>query len=106
MSKKSTLPVRPTANQVRAAVKSDPRHASTLSDKALHNLNSRGRLGAEVVGFYNKGKVSGKRYVTGNTKAAKVEAQTTRANLREQGLAGKRGPLSKAAKAALAQNKG
>lgn len=103
---KSTLPVRPTASQVRAAVKANPKAVAGLSERALHNLNSRGRLGAEVVDAYNKGKVSAKRYVVGNTKAAKAEREAQRATLRAQGLAGQRGPLSAAAKAVLAQPKG
>jgi len=103
---KSTLPVRPTAAQVRAAVAANPKAVAGLSERGVHNLNSRGRLGAEVMDAYNKGKRPEKRYVVGNTKAAKADREAVRATLRAQGLAGQRGPLSKAAKEALAQPKG
>lgn len=106
MSKSTVLPVRPTAAQVRASVKANPKAVAGLSEKAKANLDSRGRLGAEVMDAYNKGKRPEKRYVVGNTKAAKAEREATRATLRAQGLAGQRGPLSKAAKEALAQPKG
>lgn len=88
---KSTLPVRPTAAQVRAALGKAP---------------VRGNLSDADIAAYNKGKRANKRYVRGNTRAAKVEGQAVRATLQAQGLAGKRGPLSAAAKQALAQPKG
>lgn len=92
MSKRSVLPTNPTATQVREALGLP--------------TDVRGNLSAEVVAQYNKGKRAEKRYVPGNTKRAKAARDEQRASLRAQGLAGERGPLSKAAREALAQPKG
>jgi hypothetical protein len=83
MSKRSTLPTNPTASQVRAA---------------LGLPSKRGQLSEAVIAEYNKGKRGEKRYVRGNTNAAKAATAAQRQALREAGVAvGKRGPLSKAA---------
>lgn len=99
MPSKSVLPVRPTAKQVRQSVLAS---GVTLSEKAAHTLTSRGRLHPEVVVAYNKGKRPEKRYVVGNSLAAKADAQAFRAKVIAAG-GGKRGPI---AKSVLAQVKG
>lgn len=88
---KSVLPTNPTAAQVRAALGLAP---------------TRGQLSEAVIAQYNKGKRQDKRYVRGAGVRAKAEGQAVRADLVKQGLAGKRGPLSAAAREALAQPKG
>lgn len=92
MSKRQTLPTRPTAAQVREAL-------GIPSSR-------RGVLSRQEVADYNRGKRSEKRYVPGNSRTAAAEAKAQRAALVEAGVAGKRGPLGKAAKEYLAQPKG
>lgn len=92
MSKRQTLPTRPTATQVREAMGLP--------------TNVRGNLPQSVVDAYNKGKRAEKRYVRGNSRSAAAEAKAQRQALVEAGVAGKRGPLGKAAKEFLAQPKG
>lgn len=105
---KNILPVAPTAAFVRASVKANPKALATLSDQAKANLDSRGRLADEVVAAFNKGKRAEKRYAQGNSRKAAALTAAERASLQAAGLAGKRGPLSKAAKAHLrnVQSKG
>jgi hypothetical protein len=87
MSKRSILPTNPTAAQVR---------------QALGLPSKRGQLSEAHIAEYNKGKRADKRYVRGNTNVAKAQTQAQRQALRESGVTvGKRGPLSKAAQAAL-----
>jgi len=84
---RSILPTNPTAAQVRAA---------------LNLPVQRGQLSEAHIAEYNKGKRGPKRYVRGNTNVAKAQTQAQRQALRESGVTvGKRGPLSKAAQAAL-----
>lgn len=106
MSKPS--PTRPTLAQVREFYRARPERVARLSERAQHTLaeGARGRVPAEVVSDYNRGRKPERQYVVGVGVKAKAEAAEQRAALREQGLAGTRGPLSKAAKAALAQSKG
>lgn len=103
---KSTLPSRPTAAQVRAAVKANPALVESLSEKARHTLDSRGRMHGEVIAAYNKGKRAEKRYSLGNTASAKAQTAAARAKAVEAGLTGTRGPLSRAARESLSQPKG
>lgn len=84
---KSTLPTNPTAAQVR---------------EALGLPVQRGQLSEAHIAQYNKGKRGPKRYVRGNTNAAKAQTKAQREALRASGVAvGKRGPLSKSAQAAV-----
>lgn len=92
MSKRSVLPTNPTASQVREAL-------------GLPS-NRRGVLSQAEVAAYNKGKRANKRYVPGNSGKAAAANKAQRAALVEAGVAGKRGPLGKAAKEYLAQPKG
>lgn len=86
---KSTLPTNPTAAQVR---------------EALGLPAQRGRLSAEVVARYNKGKRANKRYTQGQSgrvaSETKAERTAAREALRAQGVkVGARGPLPKVSQA-------
>lgn len=98
----SALPTRPTAAQVRKALRGDAKRTAGLSEKALHTLNSRGRLHPEVIKAYNKGRKPEKRYVLGNSREAVTARKAQREALVKAGVkVGKRGPLPKAALASV-----
>lgn len=75
---KSTLPVNPTAGQVRAALGLPVR---------------KGKLSQARIDEYNKGKRADKRYVPGVGVRNAAERKAERARLVAAGLAGRRGPL-------------
>jgi hypothetical protein len=108
MSKRIVTPVQPTAADVRAFYSANPaRVAKFKTDKARHTVaeGARGRLHPEVIADFNKGRKPERQYVLGRGKAVKAEAVA----LREQAVAmgaGRRGPLPKAVREALAQPKG
>lgn len=91
MPSKSKFPSNPTANDVRTA---------------LGLPVQRGQLSQAHIDAYNKGKRANKRYVRGAGVAQRQARTEARAALVAQGVAGKRGPLSAAAKESLAQSKG
>lgn len=101
MSKPS--PIRPTAADVRGFYRSNSARMSALSPEAQHTLaeGARGRLHAEVIKGYNKGRKPERQYVLGVGNVVKAERAATRAQAVEAGLTGKRGPLSKAAQESL-----
>jgi hypothetical protein len=91
-----------TAQTVRQWILANPKRQEGLSEQALANLTSRGRLHAENVKRFNSKRAKTRRYVEGGTKAAKAVTNAQRAALREQGVnVGLRGPLSKEATKAL-----
>jgi hypothetical protein len=115
---KSTAPVVPaTAAEVRDFVQALVINGEvTLSEKATHNLNSRGRLHPEVTEAHNSRVTAKRRYVEGATKTVTLDyrrtqpsgrtvaaqAAVTEANLRDLArragaTVGARGPLSDAA---------
>lgn len=99
-----------TAGDVRAYFNADPKRLASLSPEARKTVESvegkfpRGRLSPEAVALHNKRRKVA--YVSGATgaavKAAKAAKAAQRDALREAGVeVNKRGPLSKAALAAL-----
>jgi hypothetical protein len=118
MASKVTIPVNPSASDVRAFYNASPARLAKLSEKAALTITGRpgtvgvrGRLHPEVIADFNKGRKSDRQYVAqGNrAKAAQEQAKATRKALMDAGLAGAKGPLSKAAKEFLAtqgQSKG
>lgn len=112
-----TVPVNPTAADVRAFYKANPARLAKLDAKAQATVvredggKIRGRLHPEVITDFNKGRKPERQYSgQGNrTAQAHAEAKATRQVLMDAGLAGAKGPLSKAAKEFLAtqgQSKG
>jgi len=95
-----------TAAVVRERMRADAKRTADLSDKALHTLNSRGRLHPDVIKAYNKGRKPAQRYTLGATREAVTAQKAQNVALREQAAAagitvGKRGPLPKAFLASL-----
>jgi hypothetical protein len=87
-----------TASQVRSWILADPKRQEGLSEQAVANLTSRGRVHAENVKRFNAKRRKDSRYVEGGTKAAKAAAAARREALREAGVnVGTRGRLSKEA---------
>ena len=98
----------PTAADVRAFFAADPKRVQRLkTDKARHTVakGARGRLAPEVIAAYNKGRKPERQYVLGVGKVRKAEAQALRAEVVAAG-GGKRGPIAKSVREALAQPKG
>jgi hypothetical protein len=103
-SNRIVRPVNPTAAQVRAFVSANPKMLDGLSPEARHTVNNRGRLHREVIKAYNKGVKPEKQYVLGASGRAVAAKAAQRAQAAEKGIAvGARGPLSKAALAALSE---
>ena len=73
----------------------------TEAEQVSVRPGARGALHSGVVRKFNKGRKPERQYVQGATKAHSTATSAQRATLVAQGLAGKRGPLSKAALAAL-----
>ena len=98
-----------TAATVRAYFRADEKRMAALkSDAARHTVaeGARGRLHPEVIKAYNAKRRTTARYAEGANAKVKEAAETNRKVLAEAGIeVGKRGPLSKEAKAYLAQNK-
>jgi len=100
-----------TAAALRTFMNADPKRLAAISDKARKTVEfdsegraPKGRIHAEAVAFHNKRRKV--QYVTGTTKEATETAKAEAKAAREAALAagvevGKRGPLSKAAKAVL-----
>lgn len=93
----------------------DVRAYFRTNDKALASLDAadaktvaegaRGRLSPKAIARFNKGRRPNRRYALGNSGVVKSETRAQRQALIDAGLAGKRGPLSKAAKASLSTPK-
>ena len=110
MSKPSTL--HPTAADVRAFFRSNEKRLAALSPEARHTVEGsdgkapRGRLHAEVIKSYNKGRKPERQYVLGVGKSVTEQRKADREALRKAGIeVGKVGPLSNAAKDFLSQSK-
>lgn len=86
------------AADVRAYVAARPALVEGLSERAVHNLSSNGRLNPEVIAAFNRKRAKARRYVVGATTAANKARTAARAELVEKGLAGRRGPLPKSLK--------
>lgn len=99
---KSTRITRPTAKDVRAFYAANTARTEKFSERARHTLVSRGQLAQSVIEDYNKGVKPERQYVRGQSSAVKSDRLAVRKSLIEKGLAGKRGPLSKAARESLA----
>lgn len=101
------MPKSVTAAEVRSFYRADEKRLARLSDEARANVREgvRGRLHPEVIADHNKRRRT-VTYTTGAGVAASRARSEARAALVAQGLAGARGPLSKAAKASLATSKG
>ncbi len=97
-----------TASTVRDYFRADEARMARLSPEAQATVKdgARGRLHAQAIKSFNAKRKADRRYVLGSTKVANEVKAAQRATLQAQGLAGARGPLSKAAKAVLAQPKG
>lgn len=100
-----------TASTVRAYFRENTARVTkaNLSDAAKHTLRegARGRLHPEVIEAYNKKRRTESRYALGANAKVKSEREAQRQRLIDAGVeVGKRGPLTKEAKAYLAQNKG
>lgn len=106
MSKSTTAPV---ASDVRAYFRADAKRLDSLTPEAQATVKdgARGRLHPQAIKRFNKGRRPERQYVLGATKAATEQRHAQREALVQAGVTvGKRGPLSKAAKQALAQSKG
>lgn len=100
-----------TAATVRAYFREDATRVSkaNLSPEAQHTLRegAKGRLHPEVIKAYNAKRRTTARYAEGANAKVKEAAEANRQTLAEAGIhVGARGPLSKEAKAFLAQRKG
>ena len=102
--------VNPTAADVRAFYREDPKRVERLPEDARASVapGARGRLHPDVETDYNKGRKADRQYAVGEGRAQREAAQAQRKALKEAGLLGEkaRGPLSQAAKAHLATLKG
>lgn len=96
-----------TAREVREFFRAEPKRLSALSDEAAATVRegARGRLHPEAIKVHNTRRRT-RQYVLGASRDAAQAVAAQRAVLREQGLAGKRGPLSREAREFLAQSKG
>lgn len=105
---KNTVTAPVVAGTVRDYFRVDAKRMDRLSPEAQATVKpgARGRLHPQAIKAFNAKRKADRRYVLGATKVANTVKAEQRASLRAQGLAGERGPLSKAAKAALAQPKG
>lgn len=95
--------VSPTAADVRKFYQSNEKRFSRLPESAQKTVapGARGRLAPQVIADYNRGRKTERQYVLGvSVRTAQARAEQ-RAALREKGLAGARGPLSKAALASV-----
>lgn len=98
----------PTAATVREYFRADSKRMESLSPEAQHTVENgaRGRLHPDAIKRFNKGRKPGRQYVLGATKASVDARHADRAAAAKAGVpVGQRGPLSKAAKQALAQVK-
>jgi hypothetical protein len=97
-----------TASTVRDYFRADAKRMGRLSPEAQATVKegARGRLHAQAIKEFNGKRKAHRRYVLGATTNEKARREAERNTLREAGLAGTRGPLSKAAKEFLAQPKG
>ncbi len=95
-----------TANEVRAYFRESPKaRMSKLSPEAQATVveGARGRLHPQAIKLHNSRRKT-RMYVAGATAAAKAAKAAQREELAKAGVSvGKRGPLSKAAKAALSK---
>lgn len=91
-----------TKADIRAEFEAKPEKYAGLSPRQQNSIVSRGQAAEAAIKVYNKGRRPHLRYVRGNGGAAKAQTAATRQSLVSQGIAvGQRGPLSKAALAAL-----
>lgn len=99
MSKSFTAP---TAAVVREFLRDETRFGS-LSPEAQATVRegARGRLHKEAIKRYNKGRKADRQYVLGAGTVANAERKAQRSALVAKGLAGTRGPLSKAAQVSV-----
>lgn len=98
-----------TAAAVRDYFRADEKRMGRLSEAAQATVKegARGRLHAQAIKEFNSKRKAHRRYVLGASKAEVTRKEAERAALREAGVTvGARGPLSKEAKAVLAQPKG
>lgn len=98
-----------TAATVRDYFRADAKRMGALSEAAQKTVTpgARGLLHPEAIKAFNGKRAKNRRYAVGNTKVKAGVTAEQRASLAEAGIpVGKRGPLSKAAKAHLRQNKG
>lgn len=100
-----------TARSLREFYNADPKRLARLSDQARRTVEAdsegrfpKGRVHPEAREDHNKRRRV--TYTEGATKQTLIDRTEARQALVAQGLAGKRGPLSKATKQALAQSKG
>lgn len=95
------------AGRVKRLTESDEKFGAKAAHTVVYRDNLRGRVHPLAVAMFNEAHAKkGLAYVSGSTKRGLVEARATRDNLRaaaaEQGISvSDKGPLSKAAKAAL-----
>lgn len=90
-----------TKADIRAEFLANPTKYAGLSEKEQHSIVSRGQVAAKAIAVYNRGRKAHRRYVPGQGQTVKAQKAQVRADLVSRGLAGKRGPLSKAAQSAL-----
>lgn len=105
MSKSTTVV---TAREVREFFRADAKRMTALKPEAQATVaeGARGRLHPQAIALHNSRRKT-RQYVLGATKAAVATQRGLRAEAAKAGVpVGKRGPLSKAAKEALAQSKG
>lgn len=98
-----------TASTVRNYFREDAKRMESLPEAARASVaeGARGRLHPEVIKAYNVKRAKARRYTEGANAKVKGQAEANRKALAEAGIkVGGRGPLSKEAKAFLAQNKG
>ena len=103
MSKSTTV----TAAEVREFFRANEKRMASLSAAAQATVRegARGRLHPQAVKVHNSRRRT-RQYVLGASGAEAAARKAERATLVEKGLAGRRGPLSKAAKETLSQSKG
>lgn len=94
-----------TKADIRADFNAKPEKYAHLTDQEKHSIVSRGRVSGNAAKVFNRGKKGYRQYKPGQGNVAKAERLAARARLADVGLAGKRGPLSQAAKDALRVSK-
>lgn len=96
-----------TTSDLREWFRADEKRMARLSPEARKTVEkgARGTVHAEAVKVHNTRRQT-RIYTLGATKSAREVREAQRATLVKAGLAGKRGPLSTAAKEYLAQQKG
>lgn len=90
-----------TKADIRKDFESHPEKYADLTDGQKHSIVSRGQVAQAAIKVFNRGKKAHRVYKPGQGGVVKANRAAQRSDLVARGLAGKRGPLSKAAQDSL-----